>query len=129
MQSIDVAADGTVWGLLKDGRTGVFRWTVNGWRGEWDIPKDTKEPMCGIACGSVVRVPRRLFCRDFRLTLFFSPFLARQDHIWGFNQMGIPFQFENSKWRCAPADKHRHLARVLSSGLSSPCLGWSRKRE
>lgn len=42
------------WGLTKDGRAGMFRWTVKGWRGEWDMPKEQKEPMCGIACGNKV---------------------------------------------------------------------------
>jgi len=80
LQAVDVSVDGTVWGLTKDGRSGPFRWTVSGWRGEWDFMelKDESNRMCGLTCGN-------------------------KDNIWAFNQSGLPFQFDGKSWRiCSP---------------------------
>jgi len=78
LQAVDVAVDGTVWGLSKDGRPGTFDWTVSGWRGEWHFPKDLKEPMLGVSCGN-------------------------KANVWAFNEMGLPFQYDGGNWRiCSP---------------------------
>jgi len=74
LQAVDTAADGTVWGLAKDGRTAHFEWTVSGWRGAFEFPKDSREPMLGITCGN-------------------------KDNVWAFNEQGLPFQFETGAWR------------------------------